>query len=145
VSAPGASHVELAARILAAETRHDLTDVARGIETAFGRLHDAMFKVVGSAGYCALLVRAAHVAKREHPWLGSLEISPSPFAMAHLGEQVMGVGPEAAMLGAQALLATLLDLFCAFIGEGLTLLQIYRAWADLAPGEGRATPPKETT
>jgi hypothetical protein len=55
------------------------------------------------------------------------------------------VGTEPALRGGAALLATLLDLFCTFIGEELTLRQVRRVWTDLPAGDAHASSPKETT
>ena len=143
----GRANLAIAQAILASEAlRHPGAESVRlAIDGALRRLHDVMFRLVGSAGYRALLQRAVHLAKREHAWLGNLVITAPPFAIAHLQEQVDTVGAEPAMRGGAAVLATVLDLFCTFIGEELTLRQVHQVWTELPSVEARPNPPQETT
>lgn len=108
-------------------------------------MHDAMSKLVGSVGYQAVFTRALHLAKREHRWLDSLVISKSPFAAHEVDAHVEAVGEGPVLLGAAAAFAAILDLFCIFIGEELTLRQIHRTWTEVSSGDGHAIGPQRDT
>lgn len=138
MSKRASSNLDLAATLLQLERGPHAPASSAAIASAFGRLHDVMSKLIGSAGYRALLARAIYVARHEHAWLDALIVAAPPFAIHQLDEQVALVGEARALEGGTVLLATLLDLFCAFIGDDLTLRQVHEVWTDVAVGEAHA-------
>ena len=130
-------HLALASEILSREAGADLDTgaVARGIERTFQRLHDGLAGLVGSGGSNAFFERAVHLTQRDHAWLAALVGSSPSFDLTQLTEQVRAVGSEPALRGAGALVATLLALFSAFVGEPLTARALESTWPGItAPG-----------
>lgn len=134
--------VELAARILAWEAAQPGAERSPPIKLAVDRLQAHMMNLVGAAGFHALVRRAVHLAKREHASLGyAIETG----SLGAREPPVPAVAPEmSASEGPRALLAHLLYLFCTFIGEDLTMLQVRRAWGDPRVVEEPGAASKET-
>src|SRR3954447_19970081 len=129
MSTVGSERLDLAARILALEAKaHGGAEPRLLAQNAIKRLHDIMFPLIGTAGFRALLVRAHHLAKREHGSVGSLVVAPA--SSPNLVPARADDGPSLTDDAVTALLAALLDLFCTFIGEELTLRQVHHVWTD---------------
>ncbi len=98
-----------------------------------GKLRPHLAILMGNGGYRALLMRALALASEEVAWLrairvaadGSLEgpVDPDP-----------AVGPEEMLEGRVALVAQLLGLLVAFIGERLMLRLLREIWPQLPLG-----------
>lgn len=134
MSAPGDPSHDVARRILAQELggRASSGEIAAAIEGAFDRLRRRMITVVGRLGFEALLARAVHLSSPDAPWLATLEMAAGEaVVMKGLTEAIDREGAAEVGRGAAALLAALLRLLSAFIGEGLTHRLIRRAWPDL--------------
>ena len=104
------------------------------------KLRPPLASLMGHAGYRALVSRSLVLAHTEVPWLrearvktdGSLELT---------GDIGARVDPEEILQGRVVLIAQLLGLLVAFIGQNLTLRLVGDAWpklslADLDFGKG---------
>jgi hypothetical protein len=101
------------------EDSHGREYLDTAVNDAFDRLRAQLSIRLGSAGYRALLVRAAALARTEHPWLATLQIDGEAnlhgFAEA-VRSQDMSLAVDAGVL----LIACLVGLLQTFIGEELT-------------------------
>ena len=84
--------------------------------------------LMGNAGYRALLVRALLLATDNVPWLRAVQVKPngSLEALDDLGAQL---APEEFAEGQVALLAQLMGMLVAFIGDDLTLRLVRDVWS----------------
>ena len=89
-------------------------------------LRPQLATLLGRAGFCSLLARGLALAGREAPWLRTLHVNPN--GSLHGGGEVTAKQIAA---GDVLLLAELLGLLVAFIGEGLTLQIVREAWPKL--------------
>lgn len=85
---------------------------------------------MGRAGYHALILRALVLAREEVPWLGDVGIAAdggfenfAELAAKHESAEVAN--------GSKVLLARLIGLLVAFIGELLTLQLVRELWPDI--------------
>jgi len=118
-STVGATEV---ARLLWARAAGDASapdDVAAASERLCAQLRRGLGRWVGATGYTALLDRAVHLARSEHPALGSLS--------CHGGEEqvvsaaVRDHGAREVEAGMVAAVAGLIDLLGRIIGEEMAL------------------------
>jgi hypothetical protein len=86
------------------------------------RLH--LTRLVGVAGYHALLARALSLAKAEASWLGAFV------------ERASQQDAQVALEGEIALLSQLLGLLVTFIGEALTLRLVRDIWPEASLNAG---------
>lgn len=96
--------------------------------------------LMGDGGFRALLARALALAKPEIPWLRTVHVSAGG-TMEGLEELRAQIGPDEFLEGRIVLLAQLLGLLVAFIGEKLTLRLVREIWPkvplnDLELGKG---------
>jgi hypothetical protein len=93
----------------------------------------------GPYGYHALLARALADARAEHPALAVVRVNsvPSP-ELAGLADAARAHGAGAAVAGAEAVLASLIDLLGRLIGDDLAMTLIDRTILAMAPGAGDA-------
>ncbi len=82
----------------------------------FEKLRLSLSKLVGVAGYQALLARAVALAKTETGWLEAVRVSDDA-TLEGFSETVRQQPAEAVTEGSVALLAQLLALLILFIGE----------------------------
>lgn len=119
------------------DTAADLVPV---IEGAFRRLHEHTCKLIGPAGFQALVHRAAHLTSAEAGWIESISFHAEPdLILVGLSERIESEGAAPVIDGLALLLANLIGLLCTFIGESLTLLLVRRIWPEVAlefPGSG---------
>ena len=126
----------LAGRIIALE-RSGPNSAATRIRSAMPapeRLRPPLASLMGIDGFRALLSRALALAGAEVPWLravrvesdGTLDGWMQPYAL---------LGPEQYHEGRVVLLAQLLGLLVAFIGERLTLRLLLEEWPKLSGGD----------
>lgn len=87
--------------------------------------------VMGNVGFRALLSRALALANEEVPWLRAVHVKADG-ALEGLDELEAQVKPEEIAEGKIVLLAQLLGLLVAFIGENLTLWLVHEAWPELS-------------
>jgi hypothetical protein len=91
------------------------------------RLH--LSKLVGVAGFQALLTRALTLATAEIPWLESVQVKADG-ALEGFSESVQQQDADAAAAGMAALLGQLFRLLVTFIGADLTLRLVRDMWSD---------------
>ena len=104
------------------------------------KLHPHLATLVGSAGYRALLSRALALAGTEVPWLRAMHVKADG-SLEGLEEFRAQLDLKEILAGTVALVAQLLDLLVAFIGESLTLRLVQEIWPkvrlnDLDSGNG---------
>lgn len=85
---------------------------------------------MGSTGFHALLSRALAVARAEAPGLRAVQIKPDG-TLAFLDEPGARANPDELAGGAE-LVAQLIGLLQAFIGESLTLRMLRNVWPKLS-------------
>jgi len=86
---------------------------------------------MGSAGFRGLLVRALARASEEVRWLRAVHVR-SDGSLTGLQELQAQLAPKLFFEGRTALLAQLLGLLVAFIGEDLTLRLVGGVWPGLS-------------
>jgi hypothetical protein len=91
------------------------------------KLRPALATLMGNAGYRALLSRALVLSGAEIPWLRAVHVKADG-SLEGLDELAAQLGPDEFFEGKVALLAELLGLLSAFIGENLTLQLVREAW-----------------
>jgi hypothetical protein len=134
----------LAERVLA-QARHDDKSVkqpqAPAAFAACEKLRLHLVTLMGTSGFRALLSRACALASVEAPWLEQVQVRPDgslewPDKLADQGDR------QKMTEGGVVLIAVLLSLLLAFIGENLTLRILHQVWPtlsikDLHPDTGR--------
>ena len=106
---------------------------ALGAFEACERLRPYLTSLMGKDGFHALLSRAVSVAQSEVAALSSVTVSPDGSLSTTLhGAEVSEDSHEAAE-GGVVILAQLLGLLVAFIGENLTLRIVRDLWPSLSP------------
>jgi hypothetical protein len=103
------------------------------------RLH--LVTLMGTSGFRALLVRACALASAEAPWLMQVQVSPDG-SLEWPNKLAEQVDRQEMTEGGVVLIALLLSLLLAFIGESLTLRILHQVWPgfsskDLHPDTGR--------
>jgi hypothetical protein len=98
--------------------------------SAFEKLRPHLTTLMGNAGFHALLARASALATLEVAWLREVE-AKADGSLEGLDELTSKVGSKAITEGKIVLLAHLLALLVAFIGEILTLRLVREAWPKL--------------
>ncbi len=86
---------------------------------------------MGNVGFRALLSRALALANAEVPWLCAVHVK-SDGSLEGLDELEAQVHPQEIFEGRVVLLAQLLGLLVALIGENLTLRLVREAWSKLS-------------
>ena len=123
----------LAERLIAHETRENKSSGTKSpaVFPVPERLRSPLAALVGNTGFSALLSRALVLASPEVPWLLALHVKAdgSLEGPADLEAQV---APGKIVEGRVALLARLLGLLVALIGENLTMQLIREAWPTLS-------------
>jgi hypothetical protein len=117
-----------AARLVAHEAA--LQSVDSGVSTAFAvsaKMRAHLTTLMGNGGHRALLMRALALASAEVSWLCLIEVAIDGTLQgtAPLDESV---APDDALMGGVVLVAQLLGLLVAFIGERLTLHLVREVW-----------------
>lgn len=96
--------------------------------------------LMGNAGFLALLSRARALANADVPWLATVQGHPDS-SLEGLDELEGKIGAKEITHGSVVLIAQLLGLLVAFIGESLAMRLVEEAWPkvrldDLQPGKG---------
>ena len=104
------------------------------------KLRPQLVTLMGNGGFRAILMRALTLARAEISWLNGVEVKADG-AMENLTDQQPQPGSEEFLEGRIVLVARLLGLLGAFIGENLTLRVVVEVWPklpldDLAYGKG---------
>jgi hypothetical protein len=87
--------------------------------------------LIGNAGFSALLSRSRALASVEFPWLSSLQVKADG-SFEGLEEIAAQVSTDELFEGCVVLLAQLLGLLAAFIGEDLMLRLLREVWPNLS-------------
>ncbi len=95
------------------------------------KLRPHLATLAGKAGFRALLSRALAVASAEVPWLRAVQVEADG-ALGGWDDSNAQGNPEEMEEGCVLLVAQLLGLLVAFIGEDLTLRLVREAWPKLA-------------
>jgi hypothetical protein len=91
------------------------------------KLRPQLVVLSGNGGFRALLSRAVVLASAEVPWLRALVVNREG-ALTGLEEIESQLSADALLVGRVALLAQMLGLLVAFIGEELTLRLAREVW-----------------
>jgi hypothetical protein len=86
--------------------------------------------LLGNTGYSALLSRALALASAEVPWLRAVNVQPDG-SLEGWNELAPRVDPQEIAEGSVVLVAHLLGLLVAFVGDDLTLRLVGEAWPRL--------------
>ena len=124
---------DLAQRLIAYETRGNKSSETK-TPAAFlvgEKLRPHLATLMGNAGFRALLSRALALANAEVPWLRAVHVKADG-SLEGLDELEAQVDPEEIFEGSVVLLAQLLGLLVAFIGENLTLRLVREVWPKLS-------------
>jgi hypothetical protein len=104
------------------------------------RLRPHLATLVGNTGYRALFLRARALAGAEVPWLRTVQVKADG-SLGGVEELHTQLDPDELFEGRVVLVAHLLGLLVAFIGENLTLRLVREIWpkvrlSDLNFGNG---------
>jgi len=124
---------DFAGRLIAYETRENKSSETK-TPAAFHvseKLRPHLMTVIGNTGFRALLSRALALANAEVPWLRAVHVK-SDGSLEGLDELEAQVDPEEIFQGRVVLLAQLLGLLVAFVGEKLTLRLVREVWPKLS-------------
>jgi len=102
----------------------------RAGERVCGRLREGLAKLVGSAGFDALMRRALHLARAEHALLEVVEGSDGA-CFRGLAEGAAGHDPGEVNAALAAVFGHLFSLLASFIGDDLARRQLQRIWPDI--------------
>ncbi|MDP3073818.1 MAG: hypothetical protein Q8N18_26270 [Opitutaceae bacterium] len=91
------------------------------------KLRPHLATLMGNSGYWAHLSRALALAKAEVPWLRTVRVKADG-AFEGLEELQAQVGADVFFEGGVVLVAQVLGLLVAFVGEDLTLRMVRDAW-----------------
>jgi len=94
------------------------------------KLRPTLSMLVGNAGFRTLLARALTLATAEIPWLRGVKVNADG-ALEGWEEPYVQLGPDKFLEGRVVLLAQLLGLLVAFIGESLTVRLVREVWPKL--------------
>jgi hypothetical protein len=122
-----------AKRIIACESDGDKSADTTTPEAfhVFEKLRPQLAVLMGNGGFRALLSRALALARAEVPWLRTIQVK-SDGALVGLEEAQAQQSSDSMFVGKVALLAQLLGLLAAFIGENLTSRLVLEIWPSAA-------------
>ena len=125
--------LDFAERLIACETRGNKSS---GTKTAAAfpvceKLRPHLATLMGNTGFRALLSRALARAEADVPSLRAMQVNADG-SLTGLDEPEVQVDPEERSKGSVVLVAQLLDLLVAFIGETLMLRIVCGVWPKLA-------------
>jgi hypothetical protein len=95
------------------------------------KLRPHLATLMGKAGFRALLARALALASEEVQWLRAVHVK-SDGSLEGLDELEAHIGPEQSSEGGVVLLAQLLGMLMAFIGENLAVRLLREVWPKLS-------------
>jgi hypothetical protein len=124
---------DFAERLVAYEARENISSETK-TPAAFlvdEKLRPHLAALVGNIGFRALLSRALALANAEVPWLRAVHVKADG-SFEGLDELSAQVDPDQSFEGRSVLLAQLLGLLVAFIGENLTLRLVREVWPKLS-------------
>jgi len=119
---------DFAERLIAYETKGNKSSETKTVAVFLvgEKLRPHLAMLMGNVGFSALLSRALVLANAEVPWLRAVHVKAGSLeGLDELGAQVT---PAEIFEGRVVLLAQLLGLLVAFIGERLTLSLVREIW-----------------
>ncbi|MDP2817608.1 MAG: hypothetical protein Q8O29_04900 [Polaromonas sp.] len=124
---------DFAGRLIAHETKGNKSSATKppAAFLVFEKLRPHLANLMGNAGFRALLSRSLGLANAEVPWLRAVHVK-SDGSLDGLDELEAQVGQDEFSEGRVVLLAVLLGLLAAFIGEKLTLHLVHEVWPKLS-------------
>ena len=124
---------DFAERLIAYETTKNKSSETK-TRAAFlvgEKLRPQLAALMGNVGFCALISRALALTSAEVPWLRTVHVKTDG-SFEGLDEFGAQVDPDEIFEGRVVLLAQLLGLLVAFIGENLTLRLVREVWPKLS-------------
>ena len=123
----------LAERLIACEAKGHKSSDAKGTMPFLTceKLRPHLTVLMGNGGFRGLLSRALVLANTEVPWLRAVHVKADG-SLEGLEELQAQTGPDGSFEGGVVLLAQLLGLLVAFIGEDLTLRLMTEVWPKLS-------------
>jgi hypothetical protein len=125
---------DFAERLIGYETRENKSSETKTPAAACRvgeKLRPHLATLMGNVGFRALLSRALALANAEVPWLRAVHVKADG-SLEGLDELGAQVDPDEIFKGCVVLLAQLLGLLVAFIGEDLTLRLVREVWPKLS-------------
>jgi len=129
--------------LIAYETRGNRSSATKspGVFRVFEKLRPQLATLMGSTGFHALLSRALALANAEVPWLPAVHVKADG-SLEGLNDREAQGNPQEIAEGRVVLLAQLLGLLVAFVGESLTFRLVREVWPklplkDLEAGKGK--------
>ena len=124
---------DFAERLIGYETRENKSSETKTPAAcrASEKLRPHLATLMGNLGFRALLSRALALANAEVPWLRAVHVNADG-SLEGLDELGAQVDPDEIFEGCVVLLAQLLGLLVAFIGEDLTLRLVREVWPKLS-------------
>ena len=124
---------DFAERLIAYETRGNKSSETKTPAACLvgEKLRPHLATLMGNVGFRALLSRALALANAEVPWLRAVHVKADG-SLEGLDELEAQVDPDEIFEGCVVLLAQLLGLLVAFIGENLTLRLVREVWPKLS-------------
>ncbi len=126
----------LARRVLLPDARECRDDaaLAEAVARADAQLRARLVDLIGPTGYTTLVARAVRLAQAEVPALEQVTGDAGEGTLRGVRAVVLASDGDLVMAaaGPTAILAHVIGLLIAFIGEDLALRLIHEAWPDLA-------------
>ena len=124
---------DFAKRVIAHEAQGSKSSATNApvIFSVIAKLRPMLTNLLGSVGFSALLSRALALVSKNIRWLAKVQIN-SDGSLHGLDELAEQIEPDEFFEGQVVLLAQLLGLLVAFIGERLTLNLVREAWPKLS-------------
>ena len=124
---------DFAERLIAYETAGNKSSETKTLAACLvgEKLRPYLATLMGNIGFRALLSRALALANADVPWLRAVHVKADG-AFEGLDELGAQVDPDEFFEGCVVLLAQLLGLLVAFIGENLTLRLVREVWPKLS-------------
>jgi hypothetical protein len=124
---------DLAERLIAYEARGELSAERPGTSRfpVCDRLGPHLMTLMGTAGFRALLSRALALACEQAAWLRAVHVKGDG-SMEGLDELHARLDPDEFMEGRTVLVAQLLGLLVAFVGENVTLRLVREVWPEIS-------------
>lgn len=121
---------DFAERLIAYETRGNKSKTPAAC-LVMDKLRPQLATLMGNIGFRALLSRTLALAIPEFPWLRAVHVKAEG-SLEGLDELGAQVDPDQIFEGCVVLLAQMLGLLVAFIGEDLTLRLVREVWPKLS-------------
>jgi len=124
---------DFAERLIAYETRGNKSSKTKTAAACLviDKLRPQLATLMGNIGFRALLSRTLALANPEFPWLRAVRVKAEG-SLEGLDELGTQVDPDDVFEGCAVLLAQILGLLVAFIGEDLTLRLVREVWPKLS-------------